>query len=136
MRCDSIFMGITFLKRAGVFGALLSIVVFTRPAASLNENGISAWPVPFNPSRQTLTIDYAPGEAKDTPAPDRIRIEIFDINGDLVYEGSYAALPIIWNGRNMSGLMVHPGLYILKLRVEQSELGTLGRRIIRIVVLR
>jgi len=126
----------TIFKNGPVLCALLAVLAVVYPAAALNEDGIAAWPVPFNPSRQTLTIDYAPEATKDTPAPDRIKLEIFDINGDLVYEGQYSGLPVIWNGRNMSGIMVHPGLYMLKLRVEQSALGTLGRRIIRIVVVR
>ena len=122
------------MKFTGILVAVLAVLSISLPAGALNEGGIVAWPVPFNPSRQVLTINYAP---ETTPgAPNRVKMEIFDINGDKVYEGEYTGLPISWGGRNMSGRMVHPGMYIIKLTVENTGTGQLGRRIIRIVVAR
>jgi hypothetical protein len=125
------------MKFSGFIIPILLVVFISVPLLALNEGRIVAWPVPFNPSRQVLTIDYAPDA---TPgAPNRVKMEIFDINGDRVYEGEYTGsnpLPISWGGRNMSGRMVHPGMYIIKLTVENTGTGKLGRRIIRIVVAR
>jgi len=122
------------MKFSGMIIPVLLVISFAAPLLALNEGRIVAWPVPFNPSRQVLTINYAPDA---TPgAPNRVKLEIFDINGDRVYEGEYTGLPITWGGRNMSGRMVHPGMYIIKLTVENTTTGKLGRRIIRIVVAR
>lgn len=122
-------------KRITVIGVMLFVLI-SGQLFSLNAERIVAWPVPFNPARHMLTVDYAPGAVKDTPAPDRIQMTVFDINGDRVFEGAYSALPIYWNGRNTSGNTVHPGMYIIRLAVEQLSLGTLERRVIRIVVVR
>lgn len=122
-------------KSAAAAGVMLFLLV-SGQLFSLNAERIVAWPVPFNPSRHMLTVDYAPGAVKDTPAPDRIQMTVFDINGDRVFEGTYSALPVYWNGRNTGGNTVHPGMYIIRLVVEQVPLGTLERRVIRIVVVR
>ncbi|MCX7678404.1 MAG: hypothetical protein N2316_04220 [Spirochaetes bacterium] len=103
---------------------------------ALNASRIVAWPVPFNPNRHFLTIDYAPESQRDVPAPDKIQMTIFDVNGDRVFESWYSSLPIYWYGRNTEGKVVHPGMYIIRLVVEQSSLGTLERRTIRIAVIR
>lgn len=115
--------------------AAFAVLAVAERLSALNADRIVAWPVPFNPSRQVLTIDFEPGST--TYAHDSVKIEIFDINGDRVYEGQYShAMPVRWGGRNMSGTMVHPGMYIIKVTVEDSATGGLGRRIIRIVVVR
>lgn len=114
----------------------ISFMLTSSVAFSLNADKIVAWPVPFNPNRHVLTIDYAPEFQKDVPAPDKIHLAIFDINGDKVFENSYSSLPIYWYGRNMRGNVVQPGLYIIRLIVEQSSLGTFQRRTIRVVIVR
>ena len=117
------------------FIVLFAVLFACAPLFALNAERIVAWPVPFNPSRQTLTINYEPGFTPSV-SPNRVRMEIFDINGDKVFEGEYPGLAISWGGRNMNGRMVHPGMYIIKLLVEDTNSGRLNRRIIRIVVAR
>ncbi|HPA71381.1 MAG: hypothetical protein KBA61_05340 [Spirochaetes bacterium] len=117
------------------FIALLAVLFAGEPLFALSAHRIVAWPVPFNPNRQTLTINYEPGFTP-TAIPNLVKVEIFDINGDLVYEGQAGGLPYSWSGRNMGGRMVHPGMYIIKLTVENTGTGAFGRRIIRIVVAR
>lgn len=124
------------MNRCGAALCVALLLMCSGQLFSLSADRIVAWPVPFNPSRQMLTVDYAPDAVKDSPAPDRIQMTIFDINGDRVFDGTYSALPIYWNGRNTSGNTVHPGMYIIRLVVEQVSLGTLERRVIRIVVVR
>lgn len=99
---------------------------------ALNANNIIAYPVPFYPRIQTMKIGYDPAVAAD--AVDQIKIEIFDINGDLVLERTMSVLPYIWNGRNGSGRMVGAGMYIVKVTVENTATGEHGVKIIRILV--
>jgi hypothetical protein len=101
---------------------------------SLNMDNIIAYPVPFNPNIQVLKIGYKPAVPPDTV--DTVTIEIFDINGDTVFLREYSSLnnPVIWNGYNNSGKKVKPGLYIIKVTIENSQSGARGLKIIRIVV--
>jgi hypothetical protein len=124
------------MKKQGAIIAIIFVLFIANALFSLNVERIVAWPVPFNPSRHMLTIDYAPDAVRDSPAPDRIQMTVYDINGDKVFEGTYSSLPIAWNGRNASGNTVHPGMYIVRLVVEQVSQGSLARRVIRIVVVR
>lgn len=105
-----------------------------REAHPLNVHNIIAYPVPFNPRIQVLKIGYKPSVPPDTV--DTVTIEVFDINGDSVFLREYSSLnnPVIWNGYNNSGKRVKPGLYIIKVTVENSQSGERGLRIIRIVV--
>lgn len=105
-----------------------------REAHPLSVHNIIAYPVPFNPRIQVLKIGYKPSVTPDTV--DTVTIEVFDINGDSVFLREYSSLnnPVIWNGYNNSGKRVKPGLYIIKVTVENSQSGERGLRIIRIVV--
>lgn len=105
-------------------------------AYSLQVNNIIAYPVPFNPRLQVLKIGYKPDVTPD--AVDIVKIEIFDINGDSVFFRDYSSLsnPVIWNGYNNAGRRVKPGLYIIKVTVENSQSGERGSKIIRIVIVR
>ena len=105
-----------------------------REARPLNVHNIIAYPVPFNPRIQVLKIGYKPSVPPDTV--DTVTIEVFDINGDSVFLREYSSLnnPVIWNGYNNSGKRVKPGLYIIKVTVENSQSGERGLRIIRILV--
>jgi hypothetical protein len=99
---------------------------------ALNANNIIAYPVPFNPRIQIMNVGYDPAVTPD--AVDRVKVEIFDINGDSVLEREYSSLPVIWNGRNGSGRMVGAGMYIIKVTIENSTTGEHGVKIIRILV--
>ncbi|HSV98216.1 MAG TPA: FlgD immunoglobulin-like domain containing protein [Spirochaetota bacterium] len=109
---------------------LLAGCVASTAAFALDMSGVMAYPVPFNPDKKTLTIGGLPPGASD------IRIKIFDINGDSVFERSYspAATTIEWSGRNNSGRKVKPGLYIIKVTAEDSATGNYGKKLIRILV--
>ncbi len=95
-------------------------------ALALDMSGVRAYPVPYNPARGTLTIDQLPTAIQN-------RIQIFDINGDLVFDRSYAATTILWGGRNNSGRVVKPGLYIIRITSDDGS-GGYGKKLIRILV--
>ncbi len=113
--------------------ALAVLFLSVQGVYALNEKKIVAYPVPFNPDRQTLKIGYV-GVTPDSLT--KVKIEIFDINGDRVYSYEQTSLttPIIWNGRNSTGRIVKTGMYIIKIVIEDSNTGDHGKKIIRILV--
>ncbi|HOK91843.1 MAG TPA: T9SS type A sorting domain-containing protein [Spirochaetota bacterium] len=94
-------------------------------------DNICAYPVPFNPKKHSrLTIGYPSGFAGGTNY--NVKVEIFDINGDLVIKKNSSSFPLYWNGRNSTGRHVKPGLYILKVVAENDN--TYWKKNIRILV--
>ena len=106
-------------------------VCYAGSAFSLDTDKVIAYPVPFNPKKHSLSVM---DKSAAPLAASMIMMEIYDINGDLVFSRRYASLEAVkWNGRNDSGVMVKPGLYIIKLEIEDSS-GGYGKKLIRIVV--
>jgi len=100
-------------------------------ALALDMSGVRAYPVPYNPEKSIGLKLLLPA------VPDIsgiIKISIFDINGDLVFNREYSSVGLfVWNGRNLSGRKVKPGLYIIKVSAEGSN-GEYGKKLIRILV--
>jgi len=111
---------------------IIMMLTFTQFAYAFDMKDIIAYPVPFNPQQKTLTIGYKAGSSLSLSGY-KVKATIYDINGDLVLEKSRSQGPLIWNGRNSSGRFVKPGLYILKVEVEDDN-GDYGKKIIRILV--
>jgi hypothetical protein len=109
------------------------INLFPCTAFALDIGNVIAYPVPFSPDRHILTIkDNAPSPAQIT----KLKIEIFDINGDCVFSRDTLPSGVIlmqWSGRNNSGRKVRPGLYIIKVTAENAS-GDYGKKIIKILV--
>jgi len=120
----------------------LMLLLFTVPAGSqsYNYNKLIAYPVPFKPRvHQKLTVGW--GNPEPGPQNGNIKMQIYDINGDTVLNRNISSLPYYWNGRNGSGRMVSPGLYILKIEVEDLRPAPgddgykkYSKKIIRIIV--
>lgn len=101
-------------------------------SANLSAEEIIAYPVPFDPSFQTLTIEDKSGEI--TGAGIEIKMQIFDISSDLVYSKSYNSFPIKWRGYNSKGSKIAPGFYIVKITAVDNLSGKNYKKIIRILV--
>ena len=108
------------------FVILLMISLGVHSLYAYDMKNVYAYPVPFNPNKHT-TIKI------NNPSADNLKMTVYDINGDLVIEKSSSANPVIWNGRNDSGRLVKPGLYIIKVEIENSS-GDYGKKMIRILV--
>jgi hypothetical protein len=113
------------------FLLLLSIIGFI-PLAADEIAGIIAYPIPYNPRSQTLTIDDKAGRFTGTEIS--VIMEIFDFNGDKVYKRSFSAFPIRWKGYSSSGVSAENGLYFIKLTIENLEDGTIEKGTIRILL--
>ncbi len=108
---------------------IIFIIIFSQTAYSLDLKDLAAYPVPFNPQKKTLTIDNPSG----TLGSHKVTVSIYDINGDEVITKTLSSFPVKWNGRNSSGRCVKPGLYILKIEVDDDS-GEYGKKIIRILI--
>ncbi len=104
-------------------------ICLTTKVFPLDVGNIIAYPVPFNPNiHNNLSFKDIPLTAL------KIKIEIFDINGDSVFSREYSSSSnVLWNGRNSNGKIVKPGLYIIKITLETAT-GDYGKKIIRVLV--
>jgi hypothetical protein len=114
------------IKAKTLIALLLAGCVASTAAFALDMNGVIAFPVPYNPARGPMTIRV--------PVGDSIKIQIYDINGDPVYDKSGSNGDNLWSGRNNSGRKIKPGLYIIKVTAEDSTSGDYGKKLIRILV--
>ena len=105
------------------------ILITSQAAYAFDLKNLAAYPVPFNPQKKTLTVDNPAGSL----GAHKVIISIYDINGDLVIKKSLSAFPVKWNGRNNTGRYVKPGLYIIKVEVDDDD-GTYGKKMIRILI--
>ncbi|MFC1669032.1 T9SS type A sorting domain-containing protein [Spirochaetota bacterium] len=103
------------------------MVFFVESIFAFDLKSIVAYPVPFNPKNGVLTVEDR------VAAADKISITIYDINGDKVFSSSNASSSITWNGRNRRGMRVKPGLYLIRVTVEDNS-GDYGKKVIRILV--
>jgi len=108
----------------------ITILLMSHVVYAFDLKNVAAYPVPFNPQKHNrITVDV-PGSSLGAH---NVKVAVYDINGDLVLEKTGSAFPFYWNGRNSTGRFVKPGLYILKIEVD-DENGDYGKKIIRILV--
>jgi hypothetical protein len=90
-----------------------------------------AYPVPFDPIHQTLSLKY-----KTARAAGSVRVIIFDINGDRVLERSYSDITVFkWKGFTDSGRRVATGLYIIKVIWEDAS-GNMITDVVRVTLVK
>ncbi|HOH37841.1 MAG TPA: hypothetical protein PLV17_09540 [Spirochaetota bacterium] len=99
--------------------------------SNIDSADIIAYPVPFDPSFQTLTVDDKSGEISGNV---EINFRIYDIASDLVYSRKYNSFPIKWKGYNNKGGKIAAGFYIIKIDVINDLTGENYKKIIRILV--
>lgn len=96
------------------------------------KDRLIAYPVPLNPALQTLQLKY-----QSSASVSNVDVDIFDINGDKVFSRHYAALSDFrWKGFSGSGRSVGAGLYIVKVKSEDSATGAVKTDTVRILVKR
>ena len=112
---------------------IIIFVISTAELSAQNFNSLIAYPVPYRVSRGPLTIGFGSPEAP--VANLTVDCTIYDIYGDEVFSRSGGSVRVIWSGRNNSGRIVKPGLYIIKLKIEDhNDNNKTYKKLIRIVV--
>lgn len=82
---------------------------------------LPAYPNPFS-SNQDVVIPF------NLPRDGTVRIRVYDVKGQLIklifYNKEIAgASEIIWDGRNVAGVPVPPGMYMIRLEFENKQLS-------------
>jgi hypothetical protein len=117
------------MKRCGLIFISVMLILCMRAETRAAEKLI-AYPVPFNPVSETLQLKYEP-----TRSSGSVRVEIFDINGDKVLSRTHSAISDFkWKGYNDEGRRVSTGLYIIKVRWEDSVTGQVRTDLVRITL--
>jgi len=118
------------------FFLIICLIVSCNSLYAITAKDIIAYPVPFNPNKQPLTIGVDSSPSPPDLSGYLLNVSIYDINGDLIIKKTASALGqnIKWNGRNKSGRIVKPGLYILKVEAEKDSTGEYAKKIIRILI--
>ena len=113
----------------------LSLIITADSILAFSINQIIAYPVPFNPKKgdRLLYIGYR-GKTTVTPGTLKVKVDIYDINGDKVKHKTTNQTPVKWNGYNDKGNLVKPGLYIIKIDIEDLDTGQQRKKIIRILI--
>jgi len=111
------------------------VFLLTGAASAANMSVVKAYPVPFNPGQDGAIQIYIPDGDYS------VIFTVYDINGDQVTTRSFpsttylAGSPTVaWNGRSSHGRIVKPGLYLIKVVVQNDATGDYGKKIIRILV--
>lgn len=81
---------------------------------------IMAYPNPFNPETETLTIK----PSDSTIFSGNVEYTIYNYNQRPVYSGSVSNSAIYWSGHKGNGNRVPPGLYIVKIIQTQNDYST------------
>jgi|GEM_PF-593314 len=115
------------LRAAFVLLCLLSSHLYADPI-----DGIILYPVPLDPGKQALTIADEGGRYSGKTL--LVKLQIYDINGDLLFDRNYNSLPIYWKGFSTSGKSVTNGVYIIRLTIEELNTGTIEKKLFRILV--
>ncbi len=103
-------------------------------AGSIDTTNLIAYPNPFKPQQHgQVTIGYYP-DPSDSYAMD---IKVYNINGDLVSTISVALASGLysttWNGRNSRGALVNPGLYMIRVKIDDIN-GNSAVKVLRLLV--
>jgi hypothetical protein len=121
-------------KNSAIILLCAVIIAASDMLMALDTGRLIAYPVPYNPKRGARVLTFGFGDAVGEISNLHVKVEIFDINGDLVFKRSYGSLPAVWNGYNARGNLVKPGLYIVKIDVEDTMTHSQGKKIIRVLV--
>jgi hypothetical protein len=116
-----------------ILSLLVSVSILSgvlSPAAG--KDRLIAYPVPLSPATQTMKLHYG-----STDPSGIIMVEIFDVNGEKVFSRSYSALSqFAWKGYTNKGKHAGAGLYIVKVRMENTSTGAVSTDTVRILVKR
>jgi hypothetical protein len=122
-------------KNAIILSIAFMVFTCTEILWAVQADKLIAYPVPFNPRKGERVLKIGFG-APEPATSYRIKLEVFDVNGDLVFNRKYTGvMPVYWNGYNDSGNLVKPGLYLLKVGIEGTGADhSQGKKIIRILI--
>ena len=115
-----------------IVAIVLTFITVQHPVIASSIDSIILYPVPLDPEKQTLTIEDRKKEYSGKSI--LVHLQVYDINGDLLFSRNYNSLPVYWKGYSTSGKKVSNGVYIVKLTIEDLDSGLTGKKLFRIIV--
>lgn len=116
------------MMKAGLITSVLFLFLFS---SSYSAEKLVAYPVPLDPSHQTMRLMYKPSRGTGS-----VKVEIFDQNGDRVISRECSSISdFVWKGYDNAGRRVGNGLYIVKVRWEDNATGEVHTDVVRITVI-
>ena len=114
------------------FAALLivcCILLSARAGYTYHTNGIIVCPVPYFPGGGIVQInDYFGGNYFN-----KVKMKIYNIDGEEVSSGMWPGYPALWNGRNSDGDRLDPGMYTIKIDANDIFTGLRGTKTVKIL---
>lgn len=103
--------------------SIIIVIASARGAYPYSTGGVIAWPVPYTPGWGLFSVmDYS-----GVPF-NKVRMKIYNIDGEEVNSGLFPGYPALWNGRNRNGRRVDPGVYHVKIEAEDVRTGLHGTK--------
>jgi flagellar hook assembly protein FlgD len=112
------------------------IILFSQQLYAVDIKNVVAYPVPFDPHKNKLTIGYPQSGGNFLAVENRAEVTVFDINGDIVTvinRSPSGKIACIWNGRKSNGEYVKPGLYLIKVEISSTD-GGYWKKVLRVLV--
>ncbi|MDH5719469.1 MAG: T9SS type A sorting domain-containing protein [Spirochaetia bacterium] len=107
--------------------AVFILTTFEAYSAKIDMGEVIAYPNPFNPDTQNLTIKKISGSFIS------VEFTVYDFNQKKVYEGTASNSDITWNGYTKTGRRARPGLYFIKI-IETTGDNSIAQKIIKVLI--
>jgi len=112
---------------------ILTAILMAAPFSLMHSKNrgigtIRAYPNPFNPSSDTLTVD-----GSSINSATAVSFTVYDFNQEEIYSGTATSVPFTWSGYTKSGKRVSPGLYFIRIIATFSDNAT-GLKYIKVIV--
>ncbi|MBN1497894.1 MAG: hypothetical protein JXA07_14060 [Spirochaetes bacterium] len=104
------------------------VIASAQAAHAYSTGGVIAWPVPYCPGWGVFTVNDYSGVPFN-----KVRMKVYNIDGEEVNSGLFPGYPVIWNGRDRHGRRVDPGVYHVSIEAENVLTGLHGAKTISIL---
>jgi hypothetical protein len=105
-----------------------ALLLIARAGYSYHAKGIILWPIPYYAGNGVMQF-------KDFSGIDfnKVRIKIYNIDGEEVYSSKWPGYPVLWSGRNSDGHRVDSGMFTVKIEAENIFNGLRADKTVRIL---
>ncbi|MBN2159666.1 MAG: hypothetical protein JW807_09740 [Spirochaetes bacterium] len=112
-----------------IFSVCSLLLVSVQISYAYRTKGVVFWPLPYYPGIGVFQVtDYA------GVLFNKVRMKVYDMNGEQIASGLFPGYPVIWNGRNSDGDRARPGVYTVKIEAENVLTGLHGIKTSKIMV--
>jgi len=124
-------------------GWLIDNIKVTKESAAEGK-ALPAFVIPMAPAREGIAFLCVPNPVRDVHTAtfavrgaeaERIRVEIFDLSGKLVWQGEALGNELTWHTEDLTGLPLANGVYLYRVYVKVGE-GWLASPVQKVVILR